>query len=272
VVRWRGPSARFSIQRWLLAVYRHANAAGLLRSSLGQAVFARGYACYKRCLESPEVHRLRPCVPPGTTAIDVGAGLGFFVPFLAKWVGQDGLVLAIEPEPGNARRLASCVAGMKAIERSRVDVIEGAAAEESGRLCLAVEADHPAGHRLAPDGLSVVAVSLDDLLRDRVCPPVSFIKIDTQGAEMRVLLGARSTLRRTRPALWIELDAAALEAQGSTPGDVVGLLDREGYVPHDVGVWGGIRPVTLQHVMRSSRTTPYVNVLFLPASPAVPSS
>jgi hypothetical protein len=100
--------------------------------------------------------------------------------------------------------------------------------------------------------------------KGRVCPPVSFIKIDTQGAEMRVLLGARSTLRRTRPALWIELDAAALAAQGSTPDEVVGLLDREGYAPYDVGVWSGIRPLTPERVVRWCRTTPYLNVLFLP--------
>ena len=260
-VRSPGHSARFSIQRWLLAVYRYAHAAGAFRSSFGQAIFAHGYRCYKRWLESPEIHRLRPYVPAGTTAIDVGAGLGFFVPYLAKWVGEDGVVLAIEPEPANVHRLTSRRPAMN------VDVIESAAAECTGRARLAVDVHHPGGHRLGMEGLSVAAVSLDDLLRDRVCPPVSFIKIDTQGAEMRVLLGARSILRRTRPALWVELDAAALEAQGSTPDDVVGLLDREGYAPYHVGVWSGIRPLTPEQVVRWCRTTPYANFLFLPASP-----
>jgi FkbM family methyltransferase len=268
IVRSLGHRAGFIIQRALLAAYRHANAAGVLRSRFGWAVFVYGYRCYKRVVESPQVHRLRPFVPAGTTAIDVGAG--FFVSYLARWVGPDGLVLAIEPEPENVRWLTSWLTATKS---SRVDVLESAAAECSGRRHLAVEAHHPGGHRLAPEGLAIVAVSLDELLRHRVCPPVSFIKIDTQGAEMRVLLGARSTLRRTRPALWIELDAAALQAQGATPDDVVGLLEDEGYAQHEVGVWSGIRRLTREHVVCSCQTTSYSNVLFLPApAPAVHAS
>ena len=45
-------------------------------------------------------------------------------------------------------------------------------------------------------------------------PKVSLIKIDVQGAEIRVLRGARATIVRCHPALFVEVDDAALLAAG----------------------------------------------------------
>jgi len=38
-------------------------------------------------------------VAAGMTAVDLGAGTGYFLPYLAAAVGRDGRVLALEPEP-----------------------------------------------------------------------------------------------------------------------------------------------------------------------------
>src|SRR5919199_5361377 len=60
--------------------------------------------------ERPELERARALARPGTTAIDVGANVGVYSVVLARAVGPTGRVLAFEPAPENARRLAENVA------------------------------------------------------------------------------------------------------------------------------------------------------------------
>ena len=44
---------------------------------------------------------------PGDFAIDVGANVGFFTLMMAKLVGPEGKVLAVEPGPDNMKKLGS---------------------------------------------------------------------------------------------------------------------------------------------------------------------
>ena len=46
-------------------------------------------------------------IKPGMTVADLGAGTGYFEPFLSKAVGQDGKVLALDAEPEMVKYLKS---------------------------------------------------------------------------------------------------------------------------------------------------------------------
>jgi hypothetical protein len=70
---------------------------------------------------------------------------------------------------------------------------------------------------------------VDTLLAAHALPNVGFIKIDVQGAEMKVLLGSVETLARCRPAIFIEIDDAALRQFGSSAEEVLGWLESKGY-------------------------------------------
>ena len=50
-----------------------------------------------------------------------------------------------------------------------------------------------------------LATSVDALVQAFALPTVDWIKIDVEGAEAAVLEGARDTLRRFGPTLWIEM-------------------------------------------------------------------
>src|SRR4051812_18798477 len=51
--------------------------------------------------EPRSVKVLRAAVRPGDVVYDVGANIGFFATLFSRWVGAEGRVFAVEPEPEN---------------------------------------------------------------------------------------------------------------------------------------------------------------------------
>lgn len=60
-------------------------------------------------------------------------------------------------------------------------------------------------------------------------PTVNLIKIDVEGYELRVLLGAEATLKKFYPILFIEINDANLCYQGDSARDLIQFLFRIGY-------------------------------------------
>lgn len=253
------------LQTALLAAYRNIAARGLLARGPGRRLFEAAYFGYKRHFEAGPPRRLRPYVLAGSTVIDVGANIGFYTVPFARWVGPQGRVIAIEPEGANHRRLTERLAAAGFSERALL--LEAAAAEKSGRLRLAINPDHPGDHRLAPedaaDAVMIEAHALDELMAAHPGPPVSLIKIDVQGAELRVIKGALDLIGRDRPALLVEIDPGALAAMGDTVEALITMLDGLGYVGR---VWTRRGPgAVLDARSRATIGNDYVDALFVPA-------
>src|SRR5215831_1636534 len=58
-----------------------------------------------RAYEPQYVDALRTLVKQSATVFDVGANIGFYSVLFSKWVGQDGRVIAYEPDPTNIKLL-----------------------------------------------------------------------------------------------------------------------------------------------------------------------
>lgn len=164
----------------------------------------------------PEIHELRSIVRPGLT-VDVGANYGIYTYALAK-LGHR--VLAIEPQPW-------CASAIRAWGRSAVDVLEVGLSDERGTAELHLpiingvrstgyaSIDHS---QAVGDPITIEVMRLDDL----DLPDVSFIKVDVEGHELKVLRGAENTLRRWRPDLLIEV--AEVNMTTNTVSDVLDWL------------------------------------------------
>ena len=255
------------LQALLLLVYRIALRSGVLQLPGMRAIYERTYDVYKQFLEAPYVSRLKPYVLAGTIVIDVGANVGFFTSRFAAWTGRDGRVLAIEPERRNFERLQAKIRTQRL--ESVVESVHAAAIERAGEVVLAVDPYHPAGHALAAEGtgggVRTRAVTLDDLVQAGAPRRVSLIKIDVQGAELRVLQGAVRTIGSFRPALLIELDDAALRAQGASVDAVVAFLEARGYEGRLVTA-KGFSPLTPgREIVARSLAAGYCDALFTPA-------
>lgn len=246
------------VQRILLETYRVIFARGLLRFAWGRRLFFGLYETYKRGFEASGIDGLRRFVREGSSVIDVGANVGFFTERFARWVGPRGRVIAIEPEARNhaelVRRLAA--RGLDGCVRA----VLAAADAKSGAALLMINPDHPGDHRLADEGDPVRTVTLDDLTAPD--QDISLVKIDVQGAEMRVLAGASAILARERPALFVEVDPAGLARFGGGPGALMDSLTPLGYTPYRL-TRSGPKPLPRAELDRLLKRYGYTDVLFL---------
>lgn len=255
-----------TIQSALLKIYRRVGDMGILSNGPGRWLFEATYLTYKS-LEAGPVDRLASYVTPGSWVIDVGANIGFFTRRFARWVGKSGgRVLAIEPEDHNLERLKYWL-GRNHLG-DRVEVLPVAAAERDGTLFLAINPHHPGDHHLAKSGVPVRVTTLDTLIRERDGPSVSLIKIDVQGAEHRVLMGATEILRRDHPALFVEMDERRLQENGSSVIGVAAFLGTFGYSPFRMDRSGAapVRDLATEAACWRGRDS-YGDILFLPQTP-----
>ncbi|MGH7898205.1 MAG: FkbM family methyltransferase [Candidatus Binatia bacterium] len=247
-----------------LAVYRGAAASGVLDRRWARDGYERAYFLYKQLVEARDATRLRRWIRPGASVIDVGANIGFFTVELARWVSGGGKVLALEPDPLNYGRLERTLARVGVA--ARVEAIQAAAAEAPGEGFLELNPDNPADHKLGPSGVRVRFVTIDDLVRERSWPVVSLIKIDVQGAEPRVLEGARETLARFRPAIFIEIHDASLRHYGSSARALVEICLGLGYAFHEPARGGSSPALTVDQILDLEAQRGYVDVLLLPGT------
>lgn len=165
--------------------------------------------------EDAELRYLTQMVQPGDTVFDIGANIGLFSVVLGRAVGAQGHVVAAEPVPANALRAKENVSLNGLTNVQFVNAAIGATAGTI-RLNLADDLAYPSVGEVAESrgigtSIEVPLRTLDDLWLEVGSPPVSFVKIDVEGAELDVLRGAAQMLRTTHPVLLIEAnDSVAL--------------------------------------------------------------
>jgi FkbM family methyltransferase len=174
-----------------------------------------------------ELSELKHQIQSGDIVCDVGANKGSFVYWMSRWC-QPGRVIAFEPQPDLAAGLTRLCSKAS---MSNVVVEQRAVHSSSGTQRLFIPEGHQPGASLlqptaAAKSINVQTISLDEyFLGD---DNVSAIKIDVEGAEMDVLLGARHTLRRCMPLLILECEQRHLPSRYKM-NDVFSFLLSFGY-------------------------------------------
>lgn len=249
------------IQLCLLKIYALVERTGLLSTSMGRSLFFAAYGWYKLFIEVGNIRSLRSYVKPGEIVIDIGANVGFFTKQFARWVNGSGFVIAVEPEESNYRQLLKNLnnSGTAGVVRT----VQGVVAEQHGTLKLAINPVHPGDHKIAAEGIDVKAFTIDELVQQEKAFRVCLMKIDVQGAEERVLLGAQETLQRDHPAILIEIDDDALRQMGSSAERVVTLLMDFGYVIRNFGKNSQMDQISLAEALGMCRNGRYVDLLFI---------
>lgn len=230
-------------------------------------IFERGflalYSVYKRYFEAGPIDRLVEFVPNRSLVIDVGANVGFFSLRFAKWVGNSGRVIAIEPEDRNYDSLISALRREGLL--SRVHPLKAVAASSPGTMFLEINPLHPADHKVSRDGtgLAVTAVTLDDIAQDNNDLRLALVKIDVQGAEMLVLKGATGVLKNAGPALFIELHEEGLNKFGTSVSAILNYLSEYGYEAYWLMRSEAPRRASPEEIHAKVARIGYVDALFL---------
>ena len=156
---------------------------------------------YGECAEL-EVGFLCSLLREGNTVIDVGANIGTHAIPMARAVGPTGGVVAFEPQPEIASLLEQNV---RQNEIDNIGVIVGALASAGGEMYLPpIDYSAPGnfGSVVLEPGEGTKVGTLDALR----LPHCRLIKIDAEGMEAEVLEGARETIARLKPLLYVEND------------------------------------------------------------------
>jgi FkbM family methyltransferase len=143
----------------------------------------------------------------GGTAYDIGANYGMHALLMARLVGPSGRIYAFEPVPSIFRGLKEHVE----MNRFRqVECVQVGVWDRTGKTRF-YSGDHLGAGHCAEVGetlgysMEIETVSLDDFVFEKNHHPPDFIKIDVEGAEGRVLSGARRVLETYHPVLLIDL-------------------------------------------------------------------
>lgn len=191
--------------------------------------------CLYGSWEPVETDLLLSVLRPGDTFVDVGANIGWFTILGAHAVGTAGHVHAFEPRADLFDRLKQSVAENRFAERCDLHHLALGKASTELELFWIPEERNP-GHSFItsdapPEGAKQVGkVRVEPLDTIPIGTPVRAMKIDVEGAELQVLLGAADLIERDRPFLLVEIFAKWLNAVGETsPEEVYAWLRARGY-------------------------------------------
>ncbi len=174
------------------------------------AVGSCNRSCWLGIYEHEKARLVQQLVKPGSVFVDIGANAGYFSLLASRLVGPTGAVVAFEPMAKNLMYLHE---HLRLNDVSNVQVVPAAVCEQDGEAVFD-EAPGPLGARLAATGGSTVrTVALDPCVGRGEVPLPDFVKIDAEGAELRILTGARSILQGAAPTLFIDTHSDILERE-----------------------------------------------------------
>jgi FkbM family methyltransferase len=177
-------------------------------------------ACIEAC-------RGRRCV------FDVGAHIGLVALPMASQIAPAGVVIAFEPATANQQYLKRHIALNDMASRIRVEpLLVGSKIEDVAFH----EFDHAAGMNTVATGLlrgnvrtrSVRQTTIDAFCAETGLAP-EIIKIDVEGAEIGVLEGARETLAKHRPEVFLSVHPRQIAALGRSIEELRAEIVRSGY-------------------------------------------
>jgi len=178
--------------------------------------------------EMHEVHALLDGLRPGNVFFDVGSYFGYYAMLAAK---RGARAYAFEPVQANFEMLA-VHKDLNAFDD--LHVFRAAVSDQAGAVFFEEPnaGNRGTGHLTGAAGrraVQVDAVTLDAFMDDQRIERLDAVKIDVEGAELKVLAGASATLTKFHPMLLVELNPPCLERFGANETVLLSTLRDLGY-------------------------------------------
>lgn len=140
----------------------------------------------------------------GDIFLDIGAFVGWHTIQAARIVGPSGHVISLEPDASNRNQLKRNLA-LNGI--TNCTVLSSAAWSDTGYDLGWYNGKSPDCCKVEDTQrtLTVKTISLDDLVVQFGLDRLDWIKMDIEGGEVEALKGAKETLCRLRPSLFVEI-------------------------------------------------------------------
>jgi FkbM family methyltransferase len=195
-----------------------------------------GRMMWMGCYELGLVALLSKILRPGMTFVDVGAQVGYFSIMAAALVGPAGGVHSFEPDSDCFSRLLqnSLTYPWVKVHNSAVADITGETSfyrsPKRGESGWGAIFDEDIGRTR----VSVGVCTLDSWKAAEGIEKIDVIKIDVEGAECRVIEGARAVIAKARPIMWVEVNELCLSRDRKSVSSLLGLLAGWDYASHGV--------------------------------------
>lgn len=168
------------------------------------------------------------CLKKDDIIFDVGANLGQMTFLCSRIVGNNGMVYSFEPDIDNYNKLQH---NFNLNPFKNIQLISSALGAKSGKANMIVLDQNNTGMNyitMNNDG-NLSVTTLDDFIEQNSITKLNALKIDTEGFEFEILIGAIKTIDRFHPTMLIEVDDLNLKRNGSTPNEIFELLIQNEY-------------------------------------------
>ena len=149
-------------------------------------------------------------IKPGWSIIDVGANQGYYTNFFLKLVRQKGVIHAFEPIPStfqilknNVKYKNNCFIHNVGVSSKNEVAQFFSPIEDSGKTSMKAHSCK-LWNSLQKDIINSEVIRIDDFYPLQKLTKIDLIKIDTEGAELLVLKGAKETIKRNKPKIIFE--------------------------------------------------------------------
>jgi FkbM family methyltransferase len=170
---------------------------------------------YSGSYDDGVITRIASLLPEGHAFLDVGANVGFFAVGVAwQCRNRTCMVHAFEPGPGNFEKLSANIV-LNQLDQ-RVTTNSFGLSSSASVAVLTLREDYLEGSRSGNAAIEIndgdddrwekVEVSLRSLDEVWGDDPIGVVKLDIEGHEDEFFAGARNTLCRHRPILYMEIN------------------------------------------------------------------
>lgn len=163
----------------------------------------------------------------GMKALDIGANIGYYSTLISQVAGENGLILALEPDPESYKYLDKTINSFKI---RNVLPLPIAASDIKQKLPLFISKDNRGDNRLYQNDqlreeIEVDCLTIDELLEGNNLKTLDFIKIDVQGYEPKVFKGMKKVIKNSEKLILLtEFWPKGIFQAGENPKDFLRML------------------------------------------------
>ena len=188
--------------------------------------------------EPNQTEIVKKYVHEGDIVVDIGAHVGYYTLLMAQLVGKNGKVYSFEPDPVNFQLLKKSVE-INGFEN--VVLIQKAVSNITDKVKLFLGDDDSAINRIydaklgdAKESIDVESVTIDEYFKEND-ELVNFIKIDSEGSEIKIINGMKQFLSRNQELVMMtEFFPFLIKKSGDEPNQYLKSLEKSGFSLYNI--------------------------------------
>lgn len=195
----------------------------------------RFYRYYENNYEADNISFFKRTIKKNDVILDIGAQIGLMTKLFSELTGSGGKVFSFEPTPFTFSILKKTIAfnNIGAIAHP----VQAAVSDKKGKAIFNVsDVAIDAANSLSTvkrdklvSGIEVDVTSVDSFAKEQDLKKIDFIKIDAEGAEYHVLLGAAETLEKKQAIVNLALHPRAIADFNSSLEEIFDFIKNKDY-------------------------------------------